>query len=333
MSSLRIVSAEPPREPTSEPPRWPLDAVESSWCIDASTPGCSLGAAETSAMLASERRAIHMTRGRERAQLVLAASERPSKGQRRIAALIGVSLGLHLLGFAALAWFGDGLESNIAHRGREPFSNERVIVPIDVAPRETPEPEPSFEAEPPPAPTPTPDARPLVHPHRHADSNPAKPEPVAAQPSSYALHGFQLSSEGTIAAGSGEGDAWGSPSGSGHGSGSGGGGSSNPEPAKPATPSAKGPDVQAKPRGSVVEPDYPPELERRGIEGDVLVLVWLDEHGHVIKAEVVEGSGYESFDHNALMAAQQQAWTPASVGGEAVASKRRYRIRFKLPSR
>ena len=37
-------------------------------------------------MLASERRAIHMTRGRERAQLVLATSESSSKGQRRIAA-------------------------------------------------------------------------------------------------------------------------------------------------------------------------------------------------------------------------------------------------------
>ena len=48
----------------------------------------------------------------------------------------------------------------------------------------------------------------------------------------------------------------------------------------------------------------------------VIVKVWIDEHGHVIKAEVVESSGEESFDHNAIMTAQRQEWTAAERGGK-----------------
>jgi protein TonB len=80
----------------------------------------------------------------------------------------------------------------------------------------------------------------------------------------------------------------------------------------------------------LLEPEYPPELERNGIEGSVLVKVWIDEHGHVIKAEVVESSGEESFDHNAIMTAQRQEWTAAIREGEGVASTRRYRVHFRL---
>lgn len=299
-------------------PVWQCDADEPSWCVDATIPGCSIGEREVSTMPPGERRAIRLTRARERAQAVLAVPEERPRRERRVVALISVSVALHVLGFVLLAWFGEGLETRIPHRGREAFTNERVIVPIDVPAREVePEPEPEF----------VPMDSSAVAQARPRRPSP-KPAPVpASPPASYALHGFQISSAGSLPAGSGEGEAWGSEAGQGHGAADAG------SDAAPTGPAVAGPDVQAKPRGNPIEPDYPPELERRGIEGDVVVLVWLDEHGHVIKAEVVESSGYEAFDHNAVMAAQQQGWTPAMRGGEAIASKRRYRIRFKLPSR
>jgi TonB family protein len=286
---------------------------EPNWCVDVdpTLAACSLGEHQASTMPASERRAILLSRARERAQVVLAQpEERAPEQQRRAVALIGVSLAIHAVGFGLLAWFGDGIETRAGRRGREQFSSERVVVPIDVPAREL-EPEPELAPEPDPAPT---SARPRPSPHRHASSSkPASAD--ASEPSSYALPGFELSSEAALPAGTAVGDE-GSGDGEDHGD---------------LGPPSAAPDVQAKPRGSVVEPDYPPELERRGIEGDVVVLVWLDEHGHVLVAEVVESSGYEAFDHNAEMAAQRQAWTPAMQDGEPISSKRRYRIRFRLP--
>ncbi|MFV8749802.1 energy transducer TonB [Nannocystaceae bacterium ST9] len=300
------------------------DLDEPSWCVEIASGGCSLGEREATAMPASERRAIRLTRAHGRAQALLAQTdEQPRERRAATLILIGLSVGLHALGFAALAWFGTGIESEtrVARRGREPFTDERVIVPVEF---DRPEPSEPLASEQPstlapePAPTPT----------RTRTRERAEVEPAPSEPASYSLPGFTLSSEGALPAGSGEGEAWGERGGRGHGHAA-QGGTPQPEPAGSA-PTAE---VQAKPRGSVVEPDYPPELERRGIEGDAVVLVWLDEHGHVIKAEVAESSGYEAFDHNAMMAAQQQGWTPAMRGGEAIASKRRYRIRFKLPSR
>jgi TonB family protein len=320
--SLRVVA--PARSIARKvEPVWQPDVDEPGWCVDATITGCSIGEREASTIPSEERRAALRTRGRERAQAVLARPDERAPARPRRAGVIGVSVAIHVVGFVLLAWFGEGVETRVARRGGEPFTNERVIVPIEVPARAI---EPELAAEPEPEiESVEPRALPAKSHHRHAAS-PSSAEPELAgpsEPSSYALHGFELSSEGALPGGSGHGDAWGSGD-EGHGSGAGAPGDSGS--------SNVAPDVQAKPRGTVVEPDYPPELERRGIEGDAVVLVWLDEHGHVIKAEVVESSGYEAFDHNAEMAAQRQAWNPAMRAGEPIASKRRYRIRFKLPT-
>jgi TonB family protein len=291
-----------------------------TWCSDPTVEGCSIGAREASTMPAEERRALVLKRARERAQVVLAQpEERAPERQRRVGMVVVASLALHAAGFGLLTWFGDGVERRASRRGQEQFDQERVLVPIDV-PERSPEPELAAQPEPQPA-----EPMPRPRPHRHAARSQESTTTEPSEPTSYALQGFELSSESAQPAGAGPGEAWG------HADEGGGSGKGHEHGHAGALNDA--PDVQAKPRGSVVEPDYPAELERRGIEGDVVVLVWLDEHGHVIKAEVVESSGYEAFDHNAEMAAQRQAWTPAMRAGEPVASKRRYRIRFRLPER
>jgi len=320
---------------------WASDAEQDDWCVDAGAalragcalwPGLAPGDSGVAAMPASERRAVHLTRQRIRAQAVLAAALPLPAAERRarvhrLAIFVGSGL-LHLLGFVVLATAVADLQPSERPSTHEHLFEARAIIPI-----ETIELEPASEtraelaedrAEPPVVAAPS-----QAKPDRASapQQAPAEPQAAPAEPAAYELSGFELSSEGELAAGDPGGRAWGQPGGSGAGpskgagSGSGSGGHGSHGPATP--------DVSANPRGGLLEPEYPAELERRGIEGSVLVKVWIDEHGHVIKAEVGKSSGHEAFDHNALMTAQRQAWSPALHAGEAVSSTRRYRVHFR----
>ncbi len=333
---LRVVDQGQPPEPP--PLLWQREGDDPSWCVDATASeqanAVQLGLLDASAMSASERRAIDLARSHTRARAILSEAEPPpDRRKRSLAILLGLSIGAHALAFGLLAYFGEGGSPLRERRGREQFTDQRVVVPVEV---EEVEPEP-IEPEPiEPEPidaqpiedtsTPRPTAKPR---HDHAAEPPAEP---AQPPPARRLEGFSLSSEGTLNVGEGEGVPWGSPGGKGTGPGGKGKGGGEPAPALPSEGSGDAL-TPAEPRGTIVEPEYPPELERRGIEGSVVVIVWIDEHGHVIKAEVADSSGYDAFDHNAEMAAQRQEWTPATRDGEPVASKRRYRIKFKLPKR
>lgn len=306
---------------------WARDAEQDDWCVDPSSAlqaGCEATDLDVAAMSASERRAVHLTRQRIRAQAVLAAAELGPEAERREQLrrnliVLGSAL-LHLVGFVVLATAVADLRVKPRPSTHEHLFEARAVVPIEL--------EPALPAEPEPEPEPEqieehrrgPRAEP--RPARERKSAPAKApaEPAsdpAAEPSEAApqqLHGVEFSSAGA------EGRESGGAGGFGHGDRD-GGGSGSAGPGKS--------DVNASPRGGLLEPEYPADLERRGIEGSVLVKVWIDEHGHVIKAEVAHSSGYESFDHNALVAAQRQEWDAALDHGEPVASTRRYRVHYR----
>jgi TonB family protein len=301
-------------------------ADEPDLCVDAEgaiSSGCSTTEPDVAAMPASERRAIRLTRQRIRAQAILAAEEpSPAQARRDRARRWGIVIGsaaLHLVGFFVLASAVADLRAKPRPATHEHLFDARAIVAIEPAPMLASKLEPAVDDSPPDD-QPVTRSQPSRKPKPRARHDHAEP-PSTSEAAPYELRGFEFSSEGELAAGEPGGESFGRPGGEGSGH---GGGDEQPREQGPGEP-----DVSAKPRGGLLQPEYPAALERKGVEGSVLVKVWIDEHGHVIKAEVVESSGEEAFDHNALMTAQRQEWTAAEQGGEAVASTRRYRVHFR----
>ncbi len=61
---------------------------------------------------------------------------------------------------------------------------------------------------------------------------------------------------------------------------------------------------------------YPAEAIARGLEGEVLVLLILDEAGHAVAARVEQGSGHPLLDNAALRAARALRSLPADAPGK-----------------
>lgn len=313
------------------------ETAEPDWCVDAEAHlrgRCDAAEASDAAMSASERRAVHLTRQRIRAQAILTADEaEPRAGARwRRWAVLGGSVAMHVIAFAILANAVADLSPRERSGAHDHLFEAPAVIAFEPAPAIETEPEPTPELEPivdePEAIEPNPAAKPKPRAHEPSPSQPpAEPaaEPAPAGPRR--LQGLEFSSTDPDAgAGLPAGDGSGRPGGGGGmgtGTGTGTGPSTGPGEPKPKA------DVVAAPLGGLLQPEYPPALERAGVEGSVLVKVWIDEHGHVIKAEVVESSGEEAFDHNALMVAQRQEWSAATIAGEPVASTRRYRVHFR----
>ncbi len=70
---------------------------------------------------------------------------------------------------------------------------------------------------------------------------------------------------------------------------------------------------------------YPPEAIARGLEGEVLVLVFLDESGTAVAARVERGSGHRILDEAAVAAARGLRSLPAEMPREALLP-----VRFRL---
>ncbi len=70
---------------------------------------------------------------------------------------------------------------------------------------------------------------------------------------------------------------------------------------------------------------YPPEAIVQGLEGETLVLLFLDEAGNVIAARIEGSSGHPILDEAAVRAARTLRSLPASAPREAVIP-----VRFKL---
>jgi len=79
-----------------------------------------------------------------------------------------------------------------------------------------------------------------------------------------------------------------------------------------------------------VELPYPPALKSKGIEGNVVVLIVIDEQGTVQKVRILKSSGYREFDEAAMKAAQKELYSPAQRDGQAVEYNLKYTYRFRM---
>ncbi len=78
-----------------------------------------------------------------------------------------------------------------------------------------------------------------------------------------------------------------------------------------------------------IHPKYPELARRAGMEGTVLVRVWVDKEGKVRKVEILK-SDAEIFNQPAIDAAQQMIFTPAVQGGNPVSVWVAMPFKFKL---
>ncbi|MBS0194862.1 MAG: energy transducer TonB [Proteobacteria bacterium] len=79
-----------------------------------------------------------------------------------------------------------------------------------------------------------------------------------------------------------------------------------------------------------VQPQYPRQALRDGVEGSVRVRVMIDEQGNVSDVQVVYGSGSNLLDRAALDAVREWHYQPAIHHGQPVASTVDVPIDFKL---
>ncbi len=70
---------------------------------------------------------------------------------------------------------------------------------------------------------------------------------------------------------------------------------------------------------------YPQEAIERGLEGEVLVLIVIDESGSVVAARVEQGSGHRILDDAAVKAVRSLRSLPADAPREALLP-----VRFRL---
>ncbi len=79
-----------------------------------------------------------------------------------------------------------------------------------------------------------------------------------------------------------------------------------------------------------VEPKYPEPAKRAGLEGKVIVKMWVDRDGKVKKVVVLK-SDAAVFNEPAIEAAKQFVFAPAYVDNKPVAVWISYPFRFRLP--
>lgn len=122
---------------------------------------------------------------------------------------------------------------------------------------------------------------------------------------------------GKIKVGKGDGD--------GYGSGTGTGNKTVKAPVKKCDP------VKAKPIKQVKVPPsaYPPAAKRRGIEGTLVALLYLDEKGNVERVKVTKTLGY-GFDELAIDAFKKWKFTPAEKNCSPTKTVVRYNYTFSL---
>ncbi|WP_298399070.1 energy transducer TonB [uncultured Azonexus sp.] len=73
---------------------------------------------------------------------------------------------------------------------------------------------------------------------------------------------------------------------------------------------------------------YPEEAIRRGLEGEALVLLMLDENGQVVAARIEESSGHPLLDEAALRAVRRLRSLPADAPIESLLPVR-FRLKYK----
>ncbi|MBI2060073.1 MAG: energy transducer TonB [Nitrospirae bacterium] len=92
-----------------------------------------------------------------------------------------------------------------------------------------------------------------------------------------------------------------------------------PLPAVSALPSFK----------TKIEPEYPDQARRAGLDGLVVLEVGIDSAGRVFEVSVVQSAGH-GFDEAAMTAMKNSVFYPARRGNEPVAVRLRIPVRFTL---
>lgn len=77
-------------------------------------------------------------------------------------------------------------------------------------------------------------------------------------------------------------------------------------------------------------PNYPPEENRRGIEGTTVLIVSIDASGGVLDVSVEKSSGNRNLDREAVKAAKRWRFNPETRDGRKVASRVRVPVEFVL---
>jgi protein TonB len=81
-----------------------------------------------------------------------------------------------------------------------------------------------------------------------------------------------------------------------------------------------------------VAPDYPPDAERRGIEGAVDVSFTVDPEGKVTDIIVIHSEPSDIFDRAAATAVRRWRYEPKLMSGTPVEEHMQVRVEFKLDS-
>lgn len=78
-----------------------------------------------------------------------------------------------------------------------------------------------------------------------------------------------------------------------------------------------------------IKAPYPPGARKEGIEGQVILLMTIDDQGKVAEVKTISGPGH-GLDEAALKAASQFRFKPAMLNGAAVATSIRYVYSFEI---
>lgn len=273
---------------------------------------------------------------------MFALQDEPEKGHRWVALAVGVVV--------AVALQGGGLYA--AHTFAPPEKDKKGIVSVAVivqTPKPKPPPPPEVAPEPPPEPVappppeppkpepPQPKPKPRPKPKPEPKPEPPKQEPQAAkaEPPKQPVKPIVLpgiTEASTSVKGTGPTMQVGNTQ-MGNVGNTGRAPVTGPAPAGPTTVAGDGPGrepvrVAAK-LDRVVKPDYTRAALRAGVEGQVVVLLTIDEAGRVVDAKLVSGLGY-GLDEVALEAVRKWRYRPATLDGKPIRTTQREKVRFVL---
>lgn len=99
---------------------------------------------------------------------------------------------------------------------------------------------------------------------------------------------------------------------------------------KPAAPVAAGATHGPALLSTKARIPYPRRARRRGVEGTVVLRIWLDRTGRVTRVEVVESSGSVVLDDAAKAGAERWRFVPAMRNGMPIADWTTGTVRFEL---
>lgn len=82
-----------------------------------------------------------------------------------------------------------------------------------------------------------------------------------------------------------------------------------------------------------IKPDYPDKGAERGVEGNVVLLLLIDEAGAVKEVTVMEANPEGVFEESALSAFREARFAPAQKNGRVVKSRVLIRVSYELNGR